>query len=130
MSFAATFALVISFQWINNWRQGRPQKWFSPILTVILTSLIAGLATAPIAAAHFNQIVHDGLIANILSVPVMGALVAPGAILSVSLMPFGVEIIGLWIVDCGLAWILKVATFFANQKMRYQVLSCLKCGYS
>ena len=116
MSFAATFALVISFQWINNWRQGRPKKWFSPILTVILTSLIAGLATAPIAAAHFNQIVHYGLIANILSVPVMGALVAPGAILSVSLMPFGVEIIGLWIVDIGLGWILKVATFFANQE--------------
>ena len=46
----------------------------------------------------------------------MGALVAPGAILSVSLMPFGVEIIGLWIVDIGLGWILKVATFFANQE--------------
>ena len=84
MPFAATFALVISFQWINNWRQGRPKKWFSQILTVILTFLIAGLATALIAAAHFNQIVHYGLIANILSVPVMGALVAPGAILSVS----------------------------------------------
>ncbi len=116
MSFAATFALVVSFRWINNRRQGHPKKWFSPILTVILTSLIAGLATAPIAAAHFNQIVHYGLIANILSVPVMGALVAPGAILSVSLMPFGAEIIGLLIVDFGLAWILKVATFFANQK--------------
>ncbi|MGB2409501.1 MAG: ComEC/Rec2 family competence protein, partial [Paracoccaceae bacterium] len=81
-----------------------------------LTSLIAGLATAPIAAAHFNQIVHYGLIANILSVPVMGALVAPGAILSVSLMPFGVEIIGLWIVDIGLGWILKVATFFCQPR--------------
>ena len=88
----------------------------SPILTVILTSLIAGLATAPIAAAHFNQIVHYGLIANILSVPVMGELVGPGAILSVSLMPFGAELIGLWIVDIGLGWILKVATFFANQE--------------
>ena len=116
MSFAATFALVISFRWINNRRQGRPKKWFSPIFTVILTSLIAGLATAPIAAAHFNQIVHFGLVANILSVPVMGALVAPGAILAVSLMPFGAETIGLWIVDFGLAWILEVATFFANQK--------------
>ncbi|MGB0608249.1 MAG: ComEC/Rec2 family competence protein [Paracoccaceae bacterium] len=102
---------------------------FSPILTVILTSLIAGLATAPIAAAHFNQIVHYGLIANILSVPVMGALVAPGAILSVSLMPFGAEIIGLWIVDIGLGWILKVATFLPTKKMQYRVLSCLKRGY-
>ena len=46
----------------------------------------------------------------------MGALVAPGAILSVSLMPFDVEIIGLWIVDIGLGSILKVATFFANQE--------------
>lgn len=87
-----------------------------PILTVILTLLIASKATAPIAAAHFNQIVHYGLIANILSFPVMGALVEPGAILSVSLMPFSAEIIRLWIVIFGLAWILKVASFFANPK--------------
>ena len=88
----------------------------------MLTSLIAGLATAPIAAAHFNQIVHFGLLANILSVPVMGALVAPGAILAVSLMPFGGEGIGLWVVDFGLDWILTVASFFLANKMQYPVL--------
>ena len=116
MSFAATFALVISFRWINNHRQGRQKRWFSPILIVVLTSLIADLATAPIAAAHFNQIVHFGLLANILSVPVMGTLVAPGAILAVSLMPFGAEAIGLWVVDFCLDWILSVASFFSGQQ--------------
>lgn len=116
MSFAATIALVYSFQHINRHRLSKTKRWFSPISTVVFTSLIAGIATGPIGAAYFNQVSHFGLLANILSVPVMGILVAPGAIVSVVLMPFGAEALGLWVVEIGLNWILTVAHFFSNQK--------------
>jgi competence protein ComEC len=51
--------------------------------------LVAGLATAPFSAAHFNQVSHYGLQVNILSLPVMSFLVAPSAVLAMMLMPFG-----------------------------------------
>ena len=113
MSFAATIALVTVFQrtpalpGFSRWRQLR-------VISLVLSSLVAGLATAPFSAAHFNQVSHYGLLANILSLPVMGFLVAPSAVLTMMLMPFGAEVVGLWGVDLGLRWILAVAHFFAQ----------------
>ncbi len=113
MSFAATIALVTVFQrtpalpGFSRWRQ-------LPVISLVLSSLVAGLATAPFSAAHFNQVSHYGLLANILSLPVMGFLVAPSAVLAMMLMPFGAEAVGLWGVDLGLRWILTVAHFFAQ----------------
>ena len=114
MSFAATTALVAVFEWMS--RRPRPPGpgWAQPVVTVVISSFVAGLATAPFAAAHFNQIAHYGLAANLLSVPLMGALVMPAAVLSASLMPFGLEGIGLWAMGLGLDWILGVARFFSG----------------
>ena len=47
---------------------------------------MAGAATAPVAAAHFNTLSHFGLIANLLSVPLMGLVVIPGAVLALILL--------------------------------------------
>ena len=113
MSFAATIALVTVFQRIPALpRFSRLRRM--PVISLILSSLVAGLATAPFSAAHFNQVSHYGLLANILSLPVMGFLVAPSAVLTMMLMPFGAEVVGLWGVDLGLRWILAVAHFFAQ----------------
>lgn len=76
---------------------------------------MAGLATAPIAAFHFNQIAQYGLVANLLSVPLMGTIVMPAAVLATVLAPFGLELIGLWVMDLGLRWILGVAHFESDQ---------------
>ncbi len=112
MSFAATIALVSVFQRIPALpRFSRLRRM--PVISLILSSLVAGLATAPFSAAHFNQVSHYGLLANILSLPVMSFLVAPSAVLAMMLMPFGAEAVGLWGVDLGLRWILAVAHFFA-----------------
>ena len=114
MSFAATTALVFVFSKtrylpIKNW-----PRWLRWVFSVFLSSGIAGLATAPIAAAHFNQIAHFGLIANVLSVPVMGLVVMPAAVLAALLSPFGLEWIGLWLMDVGLRWIIFVANTVAD----------------
>ena len=83
---------------------------------MFVSSLVAGLATAPFAAYHFNQIAQLGLIANLLSVPLMGTVVMPAAVLATVLAPLGLEGIGLWVMDLGLSWILGVAHFIANQE--------------
>ena len=114
MSFAATTALVAVFGWINAREALKGPRWLRPVLAVVISSTVAGLATAPIAAAHFNQFAHYGLIANLLSVPLMGAVVMPAAVLAACLLPFGFEWIGLTIMGLGLDWILGVAHVVSN----------------
>lgn len=113
MSFAATTALVAVFGWLKACEDWMGPRWFRPVLTVVISSLVAGLATAPFAAAHFNQIAHYGLLANLASVPLMGIWVMPAAVLSVGLMPVGGEAVGLWVMGLGLRWILGVAHWVA-----------------
>ena len=76
---------------------------------VALSALVAGLATAPIGAAHFNQVPHYGLVANVLSVPLMGLVIIPGAVLAAVLAPFGLAEIGLAVMAPAIRWILGVA---------------------
>jgi competence protein ComEC len=120
MSFAATVALVAVFAALRD-RTKRKQKgkprvragpvWrlVKPLATAALCSLVAGLATAPIAAAQFHRVTDYGLLANLLSVPLMGLLVMPAAVLAALLWPLGAEGIGLWAMDLGTRWILGVA---------------------
>ncbi|WP_373636636.1 ComEC/Rec2 family competence protein [Yoonia sp. BS5-3] len=115
MSFAATTALVAVFAALRRFDLHRLPKWTRPVVSVALSSFIAGLATAPIAAAHFNQVAHYGLVANLLSVPLMGVLVMPAAVLAICLAPLGLWQIGLWLMEWGLRWILFVAANVAGQ---------------
>ncbi|MEP2030024.1 MAG: ComEC/Rec2 family competence protein [Paracoccaceae bacterium] len=109
MSFAATAALVAVFGWLRDSQITLGPKWCRPVVAVVISSAVAGAATAPIGAAHFNTISHYGLIANLLSVPLMGVLVIPAAVLALCLAPIGLEVIGLWAMGLGLRWILGVA---------------------
>jgi competence protein ComEC len=83
MSFAATIALIVGFGAVDRsiYLQRMP-RWLMPVFTLVLSSLIGGLATAPYAAAHFNRFTDYGLIANLLTVPVMGAVIMPAGALA------------------------------------------------
>ena len=109
MSFAATVALVAVFGWLRDAEIQLGPRWLHPILTVVISSAVAGAATAPVAAAHFNQFAQYGLVANLLSVPLMGILVMPAAVLAVLLWPLGLDGLPLSIMGLGLDWILFVA---------------------
>lgn len=114
MSFAATTALVVAFLWWKDSAFQSRRKAVNWVLGVFLSSFVAGIATAPYAAYHFNLFSHVSLPANMLSVPLMGILVMPCAVLSFVLMPFGLEAFGLFGVRLGLEWIAKVALYFSG----------------
>lgn len=115
MSFAATVSLVAVFGWLRDRRANasrdarRMPRWLRGAASVALCSLVAGLATAPVAAAHFHRIAEYGLVANLLSVPLMGTLVMPAAVLSAALWPVGLDWVGLALMEGGTRWILTVA---------------------
>jgi competence protein ComEC len=114
MSFAATTALVAVFGLLRDRRWHVGPRWLQPVLGVFVSSLVAGLATAPIAAAHFNQYAQFGLIANLVSVPLMGTLVMPAAVLAACFMPLGLDWIPFVVMGAGLDWILGVAHWVSD----------------
>lgn len=110
MSFAATAALVGAFGALRGavWMQGWP-RWAKGVFALVVSSAVAGAATAPFSAVHFNQIAVYGLIANLLTVPVMGSIIIPGAVLAALLWPLGLSGPVWHVMDWGLSWILTVS---------------------
>ncbi|MGB1209033.1 MAG: ComEC/Rec2 family competence protein, partial [Paracoccaceae bacterium] len=81
----------------------------------------AGIATAPVGMAHFNLVSHFGLLANIVSVPLMGVWVIPFGAVAMALIPFGLEAWPLMAMGWGIDWILGVAeaiTHWPNARSR------------
>lgn len=111
MSFAATTALVAVYAALRDApvHLSKVPKPISLLAGVALSSAVAGAATAPIAAAHFNQIPHYGLLANIVSVPLMGLVIIPAAVLAALLSPFGLAAFALKLMEAPILWILTVA---------------------
>lgn len=118
MSFAATTALVAVFTLLRE--LGPDSRWArvpGPLrgaAALVVSSLVAGLATAPFAALAFHRLAPFGLWANLAAVPVMGSVVMPGALLAALGWPVGAEDVGLRVMDLGLRWILGVAGIVAG----------------
>ncbi len=115
MSFAATVALISAFGAVDaRVMRERLPRWMLPVFTLVLSSVVAGFATAPYAAAHFNRYSDYGLLANLLTVPVMGAVVMPAGAVASLLAPFGLAAPALWAMEGGSAWILAVAHWISG----------------
>ena len=113
MSFAATAALILSY---GPWLAVAPRIpwWLRPVVMLLVSSFVAGMATAPIAAAHFNRMAQYGMIANLLAVPVMGTLVMPAGVIAALLGPLGLAAPALWVMGIGTKWMLLVAEIVAG----------------
>lgn len=109
MSFAATTGLIAGFDLLSPHLARIKRRWLQAIVVTVLSSAMAGAATAPFAAAHFNRLSDYGLIANLLATPLMGTVVMPAGIAGAVLMPFGLEKPALVVMGFGIDWIVGVA---------------------
>ncbi len=109
MSFAAATALTLAFSVPWRGQVGARWAWAVPPLTLVLSSLVAGLATGPIAAAQFGRYSAYGLLANLLAGPAMAILVMPGAALLAVGAGLGLMQPALLMIELGCAWVLFVA---------------------
>lgn len=103
LSFAAVTALIAGFEAVAARRRPAPDRGdvsrLVRILTAVplwiglsmLTSLLAGVATAPIALHHFNRAAPLGLLANLVATPLVSLLIMPAAVVAVLAMPFGLQ---------------------------------------
>jgi competence protein ComEC len=122
MSFAATLGLVALVQ------IGMPRLFASPdnsttarvalwggreITTLVLASLVAGLATTPYAAFHFHRVTPYGVLANLLAMPVVSVLVMPAGLLGLVAMPFGFDGVCWRVMGAGIDWMIVVTQWVA-----------------
>ena len=113
LSFAATIALIAGFGPTQNWLKARVAGWMMTPAMLVATSVLAGLATAPFAAATFNRFTDYGLVANLMTVPVMSLLLGAGVVAAL-LAPLGLAYPALWVMDMCARWILWVAHWIAG----------------
>ncbi|HXQ42674.1 MAG TPA: ComEC/Rec2 family competence protein [Candidatus Udaeobacter sp.] len=112
LSFAAIVALTAIWERIGRGRN-RPGSALGRLLRelfdLIITSLTATLATAAFGIYQFDRMSNYGLVANILAVPITGFWVMPWLILSLLLMPLGLECLALAPAGLGIGAILWTA---------------------
>ncbi|ODN71159.1 ComEC/Rec2 family competence protein [Methylobrevis pamukkalensis] len=127
MSFAAVAALISAYEWfaarLRSQQQKSPQGGFVSegprrlwrfVGGLMLTSLIAGLATAPIAAWHFDRVSPLGLVANLLAVPLVTFVIMPAAVLAGLAMPTGLEGPALVAMGWGIDGMLAIARMVSD----------------
>lgn len=128
MSFAATGALIAAYEVWRNRREASDSR-LGPIgfswASIIVTSIVAGLATMPFALFHFDRASPIGFIANLVAMPIVSFLSAPAAALAFILAPFGLADVGLRLFGLSLELLLAVAHYFErfNHETGYSVHS-------
>lgn len=118
MSFAATGALIATYEaWTRRRRQtGGPRAagiGFT-LKSLVVTSLVAGLATGPFALYHFGRVASYGFLANLAAMPVITFVTAPLAALTLVLAPLGLSDVPLRLFGLSLEWVLAIAHFFSR----------------
>ncbi|MBE7210279.1 MAG: ComEC/Rec2 family competence protein [Gluconacetobacter diazotrophicus] len=97
MSFSAVLALLAGYEALRpfsrrlhgtgSWRDRARLHLFQ----LFMTSLLAGAASLPFAAFHFNRMQFYFVLANLLAVPITAAVIMPAGILALVAMPLGLE---------------------------------------
>ena len=118
MSFTAAAALVAFYEAFSRSsyraRLSKLPFFVNSLVLLLTTTAVASLATAPFVLYHFGRIAQYGMLANLLAVPLLGAVVLPFGALAVVLMPFGWESPALHVMGWGLRWIRGVAEWTAS----------------
>ncbi len=115
MSFAAVAALIAGFEVLRrplsrlSGEGGLGRRALIYVAGVLITTLIAGLATAPFALYHFNRLAVFGLAANLGAVPLTAFWIMPFATLAYLLMPLGLEEIALKPMAWGIEAVIAIA---------------------
>jgi len=126
LSFAAVACLVAAYEQVSAQRRLATAGWLgagegSWVRTAVrylgnvgLATVIATLATTPFAVYHFNRLAWFGLLANLIAVPVTALWIMPLALVTLLLMPLGLEGPVVLLMGLGISLLLWVAETVAG----------------
>lgn len=120
MSFAAVLVMAAFYeryaaQITGFFAKNRFYRYILGYLAGILISdLVATIATLPFAIYHFHRIAIYTLLGNILAAPIIGFVVMPCILLSLILMPFGLQDWTFLGVSFGLEQINRITAYVSS----------------
>ena len=127
-SFQMSFGAVIGLIALAEWQSARPSNVPPPanaigriwlrlrryVMGALSVSLVATLATMPMAIYHFDRAAAYSLLANLLAEPVVAFVVMPAAAIAVILMPIGAEVFPLHVMGWGVHAMSAIAYWVAG----------------
>ena len=94
------------------------------IVGILVSDLVASLATLPFSVYHFNRIALFTTLANLMAGPIIGLLIMPFTLFSLLLMPLGLEYWPLRLVGYGIRLVNDITAYVSSlPSAGYQVLS-------
>lgn len=139
MSFAAVVALIAFYERfagsLHRFLNGEGNRDLSLpikvmrivwvyIIGILVSDLVASLATLPFAIYHFNRIAVYTTLGNLLAGPIIGLIIMPFVLIALLLMPFNLEAWALKIVGFGIEKVNEITAYTASlPNAGYQVVS-------
>lgn len=107
MSFAAVVSLIAAYEAARARTEEQERGgWVRPVAFflggILLSTVIASLAVAPFGIFHFHRSQQYALLANLIAVPICNLIVMPGALMTLVLMPLGLEALPLMVMAKGI----------------------------
>ncbi len=94
------------------------------MIGLVISDMVASLATLPFGIYHFNRISIYTTLGNFLAGPIIGLIIMPFVLLSLLLMPLGMDVFTIKIVGYGISLVNKItAEVAALPQAGYQTLS-------
>jgi competence protein ComEC len=115
MSFSAVLALIAGYEALRPYlhrlygRGGVVRRFVLHLVALALTSLLAGVASAPFGAYHFGRVQLYFIPSNMVAVPLTAFWVMPAGLIALALMPLHLEALALVPMGWGIAAIVWVA---------------------
>jgi competence protein ComEC len=117
LSFAAVVALIGAWELAKD-REGRDrglaEQAFGYFVGIAVTSLVAGAATLPFSVYHFQQTSPLGVLGNLATLPLVGFVMMPAALIAALAMPLGLEGPFLAVMGWSIERMLDVARLIAS----------------
>ncbi len=129
MSFAAVIALIAFYERyagsLHHFLNGGghrtesllsrlPRIIFAYIIGILVSDFIASVATLPFSIYHFNRIAIYTTLGNLLAGPVIGLVIMPFVLLSLLLMPLGLDYWSLKVVGFGVKTVNEITAWVAS----------------
>lgn len=119
MSFAAVVSLVAVYEVVRERDRGPEHRGALRRVAfflggIVFSTVIASVAVAPFAAYHFHRSQQFALIANLIAIPICNLVVMPAGLLTLLLMPLGLEALPLTVMAWGIDIIVWAADWVAG----------------
>ena len=117
MSFAAVVALIAFYESCRSYVQikVRDKNIFKIVLVylfgIVVSDFIASIATLPYSIYHFNRVAVYTSLGNLLAGPIIGLWIMPFVLISMLLMPLGLDYIPLKILGYGIHWVNEITAY-------------------